>query len=54
MSLRGEEVPLILIEGFNMFWKEILNHRILHMMMTLKGIFKGRKNLRWHFVLLAY
>ena len=40
VSLRREEVPLILIEGLNMFWKETRNHRIPHMIMTLKGRFK--------------
>ena len=41
VSLQGGEVPLIVIEGLNMFWKETRNHRIPHMMMTLKGRFKG-------------
>ena len=50
VSLRGEEVPLIVIEVLNMFWKETRNHRIPHMMMTLKGMFKGENNLRWHCV----
>ena len=52
VSLRGYDVPLIVIEGLNMFWKETRNHRIPHMMMTPKGIFKGENNLRWHCVLL--
>ena len=46
VSLRGEEVPLIVMEGLKMFWKETRNHRIPHMMMTLKGRFKGENNLR--------
>ena len=50
MSLRGEEVPLIVIEGMNMFWKENRNQHIPHMMMTPKGRFKGENNLRWHCV----
>ena len=33
-----------------MFWKETRNHCIPHMMMTLKGIFKGKNNLLWHCV----
>ena len=45
-----EEVPLIVIEGLNMFWKETRNHLIPHMMMTLKGEFKGINNLQWHCV----
>ena len=52
VSLQVEEVPLIVIEGLNMFWKEAWNHRIPHMMMTLKGRFKGENNIRWHCVLL--
>ena len=36
-----------------MFWKETRNHRIPHMMMTLKGRFKGENNLRWNCVPLA-
>ena len=42
LSLQGEEVPLIIIEGLNMFWKDTINHCIPHMMMTLKGRFKGK------------
>ena len=37
-----------------MSWKETWNHCIPHMMMTLKGIFKGKNNLRWNFVPLEY
>ena len=51
--LRGEEAPLIVIEGLNMFWKDTQNRRIPNMMMTLKVRFKGEKNFRWHCVLLA-
>ena len=50
VSLQGEEVTLIVIEVLNMFWKETRNHHIPHMMMTLKGRFKGENNLRWHCV----
>ena len=48
--LRGEDVPLIVIEGLNMLWKETRNHYIPHMMMKPKGIFKGGNNLQWHCV----
>ena len=41
--LKWEEVPPIAIKSLNMFWKEAWNHRIAHMMMTLKGRFKGKK-----------
>ena len=53
MYLRGEEVPLIVIDGLNMFWKETRNHCIPHMMMTLKGRFKGGKKPAVAFVPLA-
>ena len=43
MYFQGEEVPLIVFGGLNMFCKETQNHRILHTMMTFKGIFKGGK-----------
>ena len=46
MSLQGEEVPLIVIKGLNMFWKEIRNHHTPQMMMTRKRRFKGENNLR--------
>ena len=50
MSLQGEEVWMIVIEGLNMFWRETRNHLIPHMIMTLKGRFKGENNLRWNYV----
>ena len=53
VSLRGDEVPLIVIEVLNIFWKETRNHRIPHMIMTPKGRFKGENNLQWHCVPLA-
>ena len=48
VSLRGDEVPLIIIECLNMLWKYSMNHRIPHMMMTLKIMFKGKNDLWWH------
>ena len=36
---------MIVIKGLNMFWKVTWNHRIPHMIMTLKGRFKGENNL---------
>ena len=39
-----------MIEVLNTFWKETRNHRIPHMMMKIKGRFKGENNLRWHCV----
>ena len=53
MSLRGGEVLLIVIKGLYMLYKDTQNHCIPHMMMTLKGIFRGKNNLPWHCVLLT-
>ena len=53
ISLRGEEVPLIAIDGLIKFWEETKAHSTPHMMITLKGRFKGENNLRWHCVPLA-
>ena len=53
ISLRGEEVPLIVTESMLAFWDETRAHRIPHMMITLKGKFKGENNLKWHCVPLA-
>ena len=53
LSLQGEEVPLILIEGLDMFWKETWNHRIPQIMMTLRGRLRGGNNLRLNSVPMA-
>ncbi len=53
ISLRGEEVPLVVVDGLLQFWKETRDHRIPHIMITLRGKFKGENNLRWHCVPLA-
>ena len=53
VSTQGDKVPLILIKGLNMFWRETWNHRTPYMMMTTKGRFNGEKNLRCNCVLLA-
>ena len=50
VSLWWEDVSLIVIEGLNMFWKETQNNCIPYMMMTFKGRYKGKNNLRWHCV----
>ncbi|KAL7530332.1 hypothetical protein ACHAXR_005039, partial [Thalassiosira sp. AJA248-18] len=50
VSLRGEEVPLVSLEGLLKFWEETKNHRIPHVMIPLRGRFKGEQNLRWHCV----
>ena len=53
ISLREEEVLLVAIEGLLSFWKETRNHEVPHIMITLKGKFKGEDNLRWHCVPIA-
>ena len=53
VSLRGEEVPLVALDGMLEFWDETKCHPTPHMMITLRGKFKGENNLRWHCVPLA-
>ena len=53
ISLRGEEVPLVALEGLLAFWKDTMEHSVPHIMITLKGKFKGESNLRWHCVPIA-
>ncbi len=52
-SLRGEEVPLTSIKGIDTFWEESLNHSLPHIMITLRGRFKGEDDQRWHMVPIA-
>ena len=52
-SLRGEEVPLVSIRGINEFWDESLEHSLPHIMITLRGRFKGEDNTRWHMIPIA-
>jgi hypothetical protein len=47
-SLRGEEVSLISIKGMIEHWESSRHHRIPHVMITLRGKFKGEQNNRWH------
>ena len=50
-GLRGEEVPLLLLEGLLTFWDETQIHADgAHIMLTLVGRFKGEVNDRWHLV----
>lgn len=51
--LRGEEVPLISIMGMLCYWEASKSHKIPHVMVTLRGRFKGEDNLRWHLVPIA-
>jgi len=49
-ALRGEEVPLIVLEGLLKFWDETRSHAPPYIMLTLRGRFKGEQGLRWHCV----
>lgn len=50
-ALRGEEVPLIVLEGLRKFWDETkVAKPTPHVMLTLRGRFKGEQGLRWHCV----
>jgi hypothetical protein len=49
-GLRGEEVPLVSLEGLLTFWKETREEEDKYMMITLKGRFKGEVDERWHIV----
>jgi hypothetical protein len=49
-GLRGEEVPLLSMEGLLTFWEESHAEEDRHIMFTLKGRFKGEVDERWHLV----
>ncbi len=49
-GLRGEEVPLVDLEGLLTFWMETHQEEDRHMMITLQGRFKGEVDQRWHVV----
>ena len=49
-GLRGEEVPLISLDGLLTFWDESRMDEDSHVMLTLKGRFKGEVDERWHLV----
>ena len=53
ISLRGEEVPLTVIDGRVAFLVETSAHIFPHIMITLKGKVKGKNNLRCHCILIA-
>ena len=48
--LRGEEVPLISLEGMIDYWDASVSHARPHIMLTLHGRFKGEADSRWHCV----
>ena len=51
-SLRGEEVPLTDLQGLISYWSAGKNATVpqleKHIMVTLRGKFKGEDNKRWH------
>jgi hypothetical protein len=49
-GLRGEEVPLVSLEGLLTFWMLTRAEPERYMMITLKGRFKGEVDSRWHVV----
>jgi hypothetical protein len=51
-GLRGEEVPLVSLEGLLHFWTEtrVGTAEERYMMMTLSGRFKGEVDSWWHMV----
>ncbi|KAL7502329.1 hypothetical protein ACHAXN_000307, partial [Cyclotella atomus] len=49
-ALRSEEVPLVLLKGMLTFWQESTQAKCPHVMLTLKGRFKGETGHRWHCV----
>jgi hypothetical protein len=51
--LRKEEVPLVLLSGLLGFWDKSTTSDIPHIMVTLKGKFKGATGHRWHCIPIA-
>jgi hypothetical protein len=49
-GLRGEEVPLVNLEGLLTFWMETREEEDRYMMITLQGRFKGEVDQRLHIV----
>ncbi len=49
-GLRGEEVPILSLEGMLTFWEDTRLEKDPYIMMTLKGKFKGEVDERWHLV----
>ena len=52
-SLRGEEISLTSIMGMLQFWDSSQGYHIPHLMITLRGKYKGEQNLRWHMLAIA-
>ena len=49
-GLRGEEVSLMSMEGLLTFWKVSMEAEDRHIMLALKGRFKGEVDERWNLV----
>jgi hypothetical protein len=49
-GLRGEEVPLVNLEGLLTYWMETRKEEDRYMMITLQNRFKGEVDQRWHIV----
>ena len=52
-GLRGEEVPLLDFRGMREFWNETKNAEVPHIMLTLRGRFKGEEGWKWHMLPIA-
>ena len=49
-GLRGEEAPLVNLEGLLTFWMETREEEDKYKMITLQGRFKGEIDQHWHIV----
>ena len=47
-GLRGEEVPLLSLNGLCHFWDKTRNRADPYIMVTFCGKFKGESGYRWH------
>lgn len=47
-ALRGKEVPLVPLEGLLHLWEETRLAVDPHIMLTLRGRFKGEQGLHWY------
>ena len=53
LSLRGEETPMVSIDGLVEYWEETKRYQPPFIMVALRGRFKGEQNLRWHLLPMA-
>ncbi len=52
-GLRGEKVPLLSMERLLTFWTKSREAEDQHIMLALRGHFKGEVDERWHLVLVS-